>query len=121
MKNRRSFLLSTVALAVALVVAVGPAIADELFGVMTKVDVEGKRITVKSKGADKEVEVTVTDDTEWETPKGSDKINLKRVAKQLEKAKEKGQPGVRVVVTHEKAVASKIAIARKKAPAKPQD
>lgn len=119
MKTRRSFLMSMVAAAVALVVTVGPALADELFGVLTKVDTAAKKVMVLPKGADKEIEVTVTDDTEWVTPKGASKIDLTKVEKNLTKAKEKGQPGIRVTVTHEKAVASKIAIATKKKAADP--
>ncbi len=114
MKNRRSFLMSMIAAAVAMVVAVGPALADELFGVLTKVDVDAKKVMVQPKGADKAIEVTVTDDTEWVTPKGASPIDLRKVEKNLAKAKEKGQPGIRVNVTHEKAVASKISIAAKK-------
>lgn len=114
MKTRRSFLTSIVAAAVAMVVAIGPALADELFGVLTKVDVSAKKVMVLPKGADKEIEVTVTDDTEWVTPKGASPIDLNKVERNVAKAKEKGQPGIRVTVTHEKAVASKIAIAAKK-------
>src|SRR4051812_12596618 len=64
MKNRRVFLLTMIAGAVALVVVAAPVIADELFGVITKVDVEGKKLTIVEKGTDKEVIVTVSDDTE---------------------------------------------------------
>lgn len=117
MKNRRSFLLSMVAAAVALAVVVGPALADELFGVITKVDIEKKTLTVLPKGADKEIEVTVTDKTEVVTKKGAIPIDLEKLSKRVERDK-----GTAVKIEHEKAVASKIQyIAKKKnaAPAAP--
>jgi len=114
MKNRRNFLLGLTSIFVALAVVVAPAIADELMGVLTKVDASAKKVTVVEKDTDKEVEVTVTDDTEWVTPKGASKIDLEKVATNLEKAKSKGRKGINVTVTHEKAVASKITPAAKK-------
>jgi hypothetical protein len=115
LKNRRSFLFMLLPAVVALAVVVAPAIADELLGVLTKVDVAAKKVTVVEKGTDKEVEVTVTDDTEYVTKKGSSKIDLEKVAKGIEKAKSKGAAGIPVKVTHEKAVASKIEqVAKKK-------
>ena len=89
-------------------------IADELLGVITSVDIEAKKVTVVEKGTDKEVQVTITDDTEYVTPKGSSKIDLEKLSRNIEKAKEKGKQGVRVTVTHEKKVASKITVAAKK-------
>ena len=114
MKNRREFLLTLTAGVVALAVIAGPVIADELFGVITMVDVEGKKVTVVEKGTDKEVIVTVSDDTEYVTPKKSSKIDLEKLSRNIEKAKEKGKQGVRVTVTHDKGVASKITVAAKK-------
>ena len=116
MKNRREFLLMLTAGVVALAVVAAPVIADELLGVLTKVDVEGKKVTVVEKDTDKEIEVTITDDTEYVTPKKSGKVDLERLAKGIEKAKERGKQGIRVKVTHEKGVASKIKVpSRKKA------
>ena len=114
MKNRREFLLMLTAGVVALAVVAGPVIADELFGTITAVDVEGKKVTVVEKETDKEVVVTVTDDTEWVTPKGSSKIDLEKLSRNIEKAKEKGRKGVNSTVTHENAKASKITVAAKK-------
>lgn len=114
MKNRRTFLLTLTAAVAALVVVVAPVIADELLGVLTKVDVEGKKVTVVEKDTDKEVIVTVTDDTEYVSPKGASKIDLEKVSKGVEKAKEKGRKGISVKVTHEKGVASKIESTKKK-------
>ena len=62
--ERRAFLLTLTCGVVALAMVVGPVIADELFGVITKVDVDGKKLTVVEKGTDKEIIVTTTDDTE---------------------------------------------------------
>ena len=115
MKNRRKFLMAFTTSFVALTLVVGSAFADELLGVLTKVDVEGKKVTVVEKDTDKEVLVTVTEDTEWVTKKGTSKIDLEKVSKNVEKAKDAGKKGITVTVTHEKGVASKIAPAQKKA------
>jgi hypothetical protein len=112
MQNRRKFVLSLVVAVVGLGVVVVPTIADELFGVLTKVDVENKKLTVTEKGTDKEVEVTVTDETQYVSKKGKNKLDLARLSKQLTKAKDEGKK-FGVAVTHEKGVASEVA--RKKA------
>lgn len=114
MKNRRSFLLALTAGLISLGVIVGPAIAEELFGVITKVDVAGKKLTVVERKTDKEVEVTTTDDTEYVTKKGANKIDLEKIAKQVAKQQDAGRKGINVHITHEKGVASKIAPAAKK-------
>jgi len=115
MKNRRAFLLSLTAGVVALAVVVGPVIADELFGVITNVDIQGKKVTVTKKGGE-EIQVTTTDDTEWVSPKGdSRKIDLEKLDGYVKKVKDEGKKGVFARVTHEGGVASKIeAIAKKK-------
>jgi hypothetical protein len=114
MKNRRVFLLTLIAGAVTLVVVAAPVIADELFGVLTKVDVEGKKLTIIEKDTDKEVVITVTDDTEAVSKKGSSKVDLEKLAKGIEKAKDAGKQGIQVKVEHDKKVASKLYFARKK-------
>jgi hypothetical protein len=105
MKTRRNFLtfLATGFVALALV---GIATADELIGYISKVDVEGKKITVIDK-EDKSTDVTITGDTEWVTKKGTSKIDLAKVSKQVTKATDAGKK-VNVTVTHEKGTASKI-------------
>jgi hypothetical protein len=100
---------------VALVVVVVAANADELFGVLTKVDADAKKVTVVDKDTDKEVIVTITDDTEYVSKKGSAKIDLEKVSKQVQKAQDAGKKGINVQVTHEKGKASKIAPVFKKA------
>ena len=114
MQNRRKFLMVLTTGIVALSVIVGSAIADELIGFITKVDVEGKKVTVVD-DADKETEVTITADTEYVTKKGTSKIDLEKVAKNVTKAKDAGKKGIPVTVTHEKGTASKIEPKQKKA------
>src|SRR4051812_36115305 len=97
---RRNFVPALTACAVALAVVVAPVIADELYGVVTKVDVQGKKLTVAEKGTDKEVEITVTDDTEVVSPKGARKIDLEKLSKGVAKAQEAGKKGLPVHVTH---------------------
>lgn len=115
MKNRRAFLLTVTSGFVALGLVVGSALADELFGFITKVDVEGKKLSVETKDSDKPVEITVNDSTELVTPKGSSKIDLEKLAKGVEKNKEKGKKGVFAKITHDKNVASSISVGKKKA------
>jgi hypothetical protein len=107
MKSRRKFLMFLTTGVVAMAVIVGSAIADELIGYISKVDVDGKKATVVDKD-DKETEITITADTELVTQKGTAKIDLEKFAKQVEKAKEKNKKGLNVTVTHEKGTASKI-------------
>jgi biopolymer transport protein ExbD len=108
MKNRRKFLMFLTTGFVAMAVIVGSAIADELIGYISKVDVDGKKATVVDKD-DKETEITITADTEYvNQKKETSKIDLEKFAKQVEKAKEKNKKGLNVTVTHEKGTASKI-------------
>jgi hypothetical protein len=111
-KNRRSFMLTLTAGLVAAVVIITPVIAEEFFGAITKVDTEGKKITVATKdGGD--VEVTVKDSTEIVTGKG-DTVELEKLAKAVQKQIDAGKKGVFAKVTHEGKVASKIMILTKK-------
>ena len=75
----------------------------------------GTKVTVVEKDTDKEVIVTITGDTEYVTKKGSNKIDLEKVSKAVEKAKDAGKKGINVQVTHEKGKASKIQPIFKKA------
>ena len=119
MKYRRAPWLMLTCGLVAVAVLVAPAIADELLGVLTKVDQDARTVTVVEKGSDKEVVVKTTDDTEWVTPKGSSKLDLEKLSKNIEKAKSKGRQGINVKVTHDKGVASKIEAQFKKKAAAP--
>jgi hypothetical protein len=113
MKNRRAFLLSLTTGFVALAVLIAPVIADELFGVIVTVDVEGKSLQVLPKGEDKEVQIKVTDDTQVVSKKGTSKIDLEKLSKGITKAKDAGKKGITAKIEHEKSVASKIYVGKK--------
>lgn len=114
MKNRRGLLLTLVAGLVAAAVIITPVIAAELMGVLSKVDVDGKKLTVIEKGSDKEVVITTTDATETVSKGETVKLDLEKLSKKLAKAQDAGKK-VGVIVTHEKGVASKIDFPKKKA------
>jgi hypothetical protein len=109
MQSRRSFLVKLAAgfAAMALVV-VGTVIADELLGVITKVDVEGKKITVVEKDTDKEIDLKITDETEQKTKDGYAKVDLEKLNDRVKKVQEFGKKGVEAKIYHEKGVATKI-------------
>jgi hypothetical protein len=113
MKNRRGFLLTCVTGFVAMALVVGTVIADELLGVITKVDADAKKITVMEKDTDKEVVVTITDDTVAVTKKGEVKVDLEKLETKFKKYQDEGKK-IGVKVTHEKGVASKIEFQKKK-------
>jgi biopolymer transport protein ExbD len=110
MQNRRRFLLTLTAAVVAMGFVVGSVIAEELFGVITKVDVDGKEVTIEKKDTDpvEEIKIKITDDTEYVVKKKSSKVDLEKLKENVEKAKDKGKKGIQVKVIHEKKVASKI-------------
>src|SRR5262249_27547458 len=115
MQSRRSFLIKVGAGFAAMgLVVVGTVIADELLGVITKVDVEGKKLTVVEKDTDKEVEIKVTDDTEVVTKDGTVKIDLEKLDGRVKKMQDQGKKGAAAKIWHEKNVASKIEYTRKK-------
>jgi len=115
MQNRRNFLLTLTAGVVALAVIITPVIAEELLGVITSVDLEGKSLKVMIKGGD-EVEVKTNDSTEVVTAKG-DTTTLEKLASNVKKATDAGKKGAFAKITHENKVASKITViqAKKKA------
>ena len=115
MQTRRKFMLTLTAAVVGMGLVVASVLADELLGVIIKADADSKKITVVEKDTDKEVEIKVTDDTEYVTGKGSGKVDFEKLEKGIEKAKEKGKKGIAVKITHEKSVASKIETQKKKA------
>ncbi len=115
MLNRRKFFLTLTATFVGMGLVVASVLADELLGVIIKVDPDAKKITVVEAETEKEVVVTITDDTEYVTKKGSGKVDFEKLEKNLEKAKGKGAKGITAKITHEKAVASKIEVQKKKA------
>jgi hypothetical protein len=108
MQSRRKFLFALSATVVGMGLVVASVVADELFGVITKADADAKKITVVEKDTDKEIEIKITDDTEYVSGKGSGKVDFEKLEKGIEKAKEKGRKGISVKITHENKVASKI-------------
>ena len=112
MRTRRGFLFTVVAGFVAMAF-VGSVIASELLGVISKVDVEGKKITIMEKDTDKEVVVKITDDTKAVQKKKGEsepslvEVNLEKLETKFKKAEDAGKK-ISVKVTHEKGVASKI-------------
>ncbi len=113
MQNRRKFLLMLTVGVVAMGFVVASVIADELLGVITKVNVEGKKITViDEKDNDKETELKITADTK-EMRKGEEaEVDLEKLSKRVEFAKEKGKKGAAAKIYHEKGVATKIEMKR---------
>ena len=69
-----------------------PSLADELLGVITKVDADAKKITVIEKDKDEEIVVKTNDDTEYVTKDGSikGKVVFEKLEKGIEKAKDNG-------------------------------
>jgi len=108
MQSRRKFLLMLTAGVVAMGFVVASVVADELLGVITKIDVEGKKITVEEKDTNKEMEIKITDETEQVRKDGNTKVDLEKLEGYLKKVQEAGKKGITVKVTHEKGVASKL-------------
>jgi hypothetical protein len=112
MQSRRGLLLSLVTGFVAMALVVGSVFADELLGVLSKVDVEGKKITIVDKD-EKEHVITITDETKAvQKKKGEDepslvKVDLEKLETKHKKAEDAGKK-INLKVTHEKGVASKI-------------
>ena len=109
MHSRRRFGLTLIAGLASIAFVVTAVVADELLGVITKVDVEGKKLTVLEKDTDKEVVVTITDETE-QVKKGGEgaKVDLEKLDSYVKKVQDAGKKGVTAKITHEKKVASKI-------------
>ena len=104
MRNRLLFRAIACGVA-ALAVLVAPVLADELIGRITAVNIADKKLTVKEKGTDKDVDVTVNDETVVEKGKGkTGKVNLEKMKQRVEKSKD----GIPVEITHDKGIASKI-------------
>jgi len=108
-QTRRSMMTAVIAAFASLALTLGTALAAELLGTIKSVDADAKKIVVTEKGTDKDVDVTVKDDTEYVNPKG------KTVKDGIAKLKK----GMEVKVEHEKGTASKVTIekyaAKKKA------
>jgi hypothetical protein len=115
MQSRRGFLFKlTAGFAAMALVVVGTVLADELLGTISKVDVEGKKITVIEKDTDKEIVIKITAETEATSKDGLVKVDLEKLEKKVAKAVDAGKKGVNAKITHEKHVASKIEYQKKK-------
>ena len=119
MQSHRKLLLILTACCAAMSFVVASVLADELLGVLTKVDVAGKKITVVDKDTEKEVEIKVTDETEY-PKKGNTKYDLEKLESTVKKQTDAGKK-VNVKVTHGKNVASKIEFQKKKGAGKKKD
>jgi hypothetical protein len=106
MQDRRKFMLMLTAGLVTMAMVITPVIADEFFGIVTNVDLEGKKLTVLAK--DGEVEIKTTDSTEVSSTKGE--ADLEELQRYVKKRQEAGKKGGIVKITHENKVASKILI-----------
>lgn len=107
MQSPRLWIRGLTAGLVAFGLLAGSVLADELIGRIKSVDVEGKKIIITEKDTDKDVEITIVEETELLTPKGETrKVDLEKMKQGLEKSKR----GRNVQVTHKDGVASKIEI-----------
>ena len=113
MQSRRKLLLILTMCCAAMSFVVASVLAEELLGVLTKVDVDGKKITVVEKDTDKEIEIKVTDETEQVSKKRTGKVDLEKLEAKVKKAKDAGNK-VNIKVTHEKNVASKLEFPERK-------
>jgi RNase P/RNase MRP subunit p29 len=111
MQNRRKFVLTLSACFVGMGFVVASVLADEILGVITKVDFETKKVTVVEKDKDEEIVLETNADTEYVTKDGSVKVDkevYEKLEKGIEKAKEAGKKGFFAKITHEKKIISKI-------------
>jgi uncharacterized membrane protein len=104
---RRKTLMALACATVALGTVVIPAVADELLGTITKVDVEGKTMVVTTKDG-KETHVAITDETKLMSKKGSARVDLEKLETRVKKTQDAGKKGVMAKIELEKGVASKI-------------
>ncbi len=116
MNGRRNFLRTLALGLVALSVVVAPAIADELIGVITKVDVSAKKITVLEKGTDKRGRGHDHRRHRVRHPEEDRQGQPREASEERHEANRRGQEGrSRAKVTHDKGVASSISVVGKKA------
>jgi hypothetical protein len=107
-KNNRSFFVAVAAGVAIATVMLAPVLADEPFGVITNIDLDGNKLNLLLPTG-KELEIQTTPDTEVVTSKKV-KLTLKDIAEGVAKAKEAGRKGTFARVTHEKNVATKIRV-----------
>jgi hypothetical protein len=104
MKTRRTFPMALACAAVALGLVVIPALADELLGRITAVNVDAKKITVSQKDSDVAIQLKVTDQTIFVTPKGDRPVDLAKLRERVEASKK----GIPVRVAYEGDTASEV-------------
>lgn len=117
MQIRRKFLLTLSACLLGMGFVVASVLADELLGVITKVDYETKKVTVIEKDKDDEIVLETNADTEYVTKNGSIKVDkevYEKLEKGIEKAKDAGKKGVFAKIWHEKKIITKIQKSRGK-------
>ena len=118
---RRKTLMALACATVALGTVVIPAMADELLGTITKVDVKSKKMVVTAKDG-KETHVAITDETKLVSKKGSARVDLEKLDKMVKKAQDAGKKGVFAKIEHKTGVVSKIYyVQAKKKPVEPRD
>jgi hypothetical protein len=108
MKSRHRSVMILACALTALGTLIASALADELIGVITKVDVEGKKLTVIEKDTDKKVDIKVTEDTKYVTSKGRTKIDLEKLDRSIKKIRDQGKKGISVKVIRQDDVATQI-------------
>ena len=92
--------------AIAALMCVGVVMAEEIKGRIMKVDVDKKVLTVKDEGG-KEREITVDDKADLGKGKGGDPRTLDSLAKQVERA---GDKGVGATITTERKKGKDVAV-----------
>jgi hypothetical protein len=91
-----------------MVVVAAPALADVLYGMISKVDVEAKKFIVAQEETHKEFEIALTKKTMFVTKKKVMKADIEKLSQYLKKAQDKGLPGLPAKVEHTGGMASKI-------------
>jgi hypothetical protein len=108
MTNRRELLPALLAGLLATAVLVSPALAEEIFGAITSVDLENQTLRVRTKD-NATVELKITESTVFVAAKG-DKLGVKDVAQAVARAKDAGKSGTLAKVSHENKVALKVTV-----------
>ena len=90
---------------VAAAVVMTPVIAEEFVGMITKVDMEGKTLTVLKQGGE-DIEIKTTDSTEISATKGE--MDPEKLTRFVKKQEESGKHGATATITAENHVASRV-------------
>jgi hypothetical protein len=110
MKHLRALLLTLTTTFVATTLILTPVFAEQLFGVITKVDPDANEVVlVPSDRKAAERKIKTTPNTEIVSAKGKT-IGLKALDEVVQKEQAAGKKGTFAKVTHENNVASKITV-----------